>query len=204
MIRNVVFDIGNVLAGFDWENYYAGFGYEQEILDRLARATVKSPLWNELDRGKMSEDELLAGFIKNDPGIEKEIRAVMENVEHMILRYDYAIPWIREVKERGLGAYVISNFARKAHHDCIRALDFLGEMDGVILSYQVELIKPNPEIYRLLCRNYGLAAKECVFIDDTPVNVEAAKKEGMKGICFHTLEQTKKELKEILDGSRRM
>lgn len=199
MIRNVVFDIGNVLAGFDWENYYASFGYEQDVLDRLAKATVKSPLWNELDRGKMSDEELLAGFIRNDPGIEREICAVMENVKHMILRYEYAIPWIRELKDKGLGVYVISNFARKAHHDCIEALDFLEEIDGGILSYQEELIKPDPEIYRLLCRRYGLLAQECVFIDDVQVNVDAAKKEGMKGICFHTRMQADEELKKLLD-----
>ena len=82
--------------------------------------------------------------------------------------------------------------------ECEKALDFLAEMDGGILSYQAKLIKPDPEIYRLLCDRYGLKAKECVFIDDTEKNVLAAQKEGMKGIIFHTLEQTKEELDGML------
>ena len=197
MIKNVVFDIGNVLAGFVWQDFYKSFGFSEEVYERLAAATVKDPFWNEMDRGALSDNELLQGFIQNDPSIEKELREVFSNVKAMILRYDYAIPWVKELKSRGYGVYYISNFARKPHEECIEALDFLVETDGGILSYQDKLIKPSPEIYQLLCSRYGLNAQECVFIDDTQANVDAAKKEGMKGITFHTLEQTKEELEQL-------
>lgn len=198
MIKNIVFDIGNVLAGFIWQDFYHSFGYSDEIFEKLADATVRSTFWNEMDRGKLTDEELLEGFVKNDPSIEKELREVFQNVNGMIKRYDYAIPWIKELKERGFHVYVISNFAHKAHEECIDALDFLSEVDGGILSYQVQLIKPSPEIYRLLCSRYGLKAEECVFIDDLPKNVEAARKEGMHGIVFENLEQAKKALESVL------
>ena len=201
MIKNIVFDIGNVLAGFVWQDFYRSFGFSEEIFDKLANATVKNPMWNEMDRGAMSDDELLAGFIRNDPSIEKEIRQVFANVKGMVVRYDYAAGWIRELKERGCGVYVISNFAHKAHLDCADALDFLSQVDGAILSYQVRLIKPDPEIYRLLCRKYDLDARECVFIDDTERNVTAARAERMAGIVFHNLEQARGELEEMLTGA---
>lgn len=198
MIKNIVFDIGNVLAGFVWQEYYRSFGFTEEIFEKLADATVRSDFWDELDRGKLSDDQLLEGFIQNDPSIEKEIREVFQNLKGIVCRYDYAVPWIRELKKRGYGVYFISNFARKAHEECLEALDFLDEMDGGILSYQEKLIKPSPEIYQLLCRRYGVRADECIFIDDTVRNVEAAIKEGMKGITFHTLEQVKAELENLL------
>ena len=154
----------------------------------------------EMDRGKLSDEELLSGFIQNDPSIETELRQVFEDITGMIRRYDYAIPWLKELKERGYGVYYISNFAHKAHVECEKALDFLPVMDGGILSYQAKLIKPDPEIYRLLCDRYGLKAKECVFIDDTEKNVLAAQKEGMKGILFHTLEQTQSELEDVMSA----
>lgn len=198
MIRNIVFDIGNVLAGFIWEEFYHSFGYTEEIFEKLANATVRNPFWNEMDRGKLSDDELLEGFIKNDPSVELEIREVLKDVKGMILRYDYAIPWITELKEKGYRVYVISNFAHKAHMDCMEALDFLNEIDGGILSYQVKLIKPAPEIYKLLCSKYDLKAEECVFIDDLPKNVEAAKAVGMQGIVFQTFERTREELAGLL------
>lgn len=200
MIGNIVFDIGNVLAGFVWQKFYRSFGFSDEVYEKLADATVRRSFWNEMDRGKLTDDQLLEGFIKNDPSIEKEIRQVFESVTDMIERYDYAIPWLKELKDRGYRVYYISNFAHKAHVECEKALDFLGEMDGGILSYQDKLIKPDPEIYRLLCERYGLKAGECVFIDDTQKNVCAAQKEGMEGIVFHTLEQTKDELDRLLQG----
>lgn len=200
MVKNIVFDIGNVLAGFVWEDFYHSFGYSEEIFKKLADATVRSPFWNEMDRGKLSDEELLEGFIKNDPSIEKEIREVFENVERIIKRFDYAVPWIKELKKKGYHIYVISNFSKKAHEECTKALDFMEEIDGGILSYQVKLIKPSPEIYQLLCRKYHLNAEECVFIDDLPRNVEAARKEGMKGLVFESLDQAQKELEVILAG----
>lgn len=197
MVKNVVFDIGNVLAGFAWKEFYQSFGFTDEVFEKLADATVRSDFWNEMDRGKLSDDQLLEGFIQNDPSIEKEIRQVFEDVTEMIKRYDYSIPWLKELKERGYGVYYISNFAHKPHMECKKALDFLSEMNGGILSYQDKLIKPAPEIYRLLCQRYGLKAEECVFIDDTEKNVLAAQKEGMKGIVFHTLGQAKEELDRL-------
>ncbi len=199
MIKNVVFDIGNVLAGFVWEDFYHSFGYEGETFEKLANATVRSSFWHEMDRGKLSDEELLEGFIKNDPSMEKEIREIFKNVKGMVCRYDYAISWIKELKEKGYHVYVISNFAHKAHVDCIEALDFLEELDGGILSYQVKLIKPDPEIYRLLCRKYDLKAEECVFIDDLQRNIEAACKEGMQGIVFESYQQAKAELELLLE-----
>lgn len=199
MIKNVVFDIGNVLAGFVWEDFYHSFGYKGEVFEKLADATVRSPFWHEMDRGKLSDEELLEGFIKNDPSMEKEIREIFKNVKGMVCRYDYAISWIKELQEKGYHVYVISNFAHKAHMDCTEALDFLEELDGGILSYQVKLIKPDPEIYRLLCRKYDLKAEECVFIDDLQGNVEAARKEGMQGIVFENYQQAKAELELLLE-----
>lgn len=200
MIKNIVFDIGNVLAGFAWQEFYRSFGFADEVYEKLADATVRSSFWNEMDRGKLTDDQLLESFIQNDPSIEKEIRQVFANITDMIKRFDYAIPWLKDLKSRGYGVYYISNFAHKAHVECEKALDFLQEMDGGILSYQDKLIKPDPEIYRLFCERYGLKAEECVFIDDTQKNVCAAQKEGMEGIVFHTLEQAKDELNRLLQG----
>ncbi|MBD5530283.1 MAG: HAD family phosphatase [Lachnospiraceae bacterium] len=197
MIKNIVFDIGNVLAGWNWREYYESFHYGPEVTERLARATVLSPLWGEFDRGEEDEEKLLSGFIANDPGIEREMRQVLGNIHDMLVRYDYAVPWLRELKDRNYGLYYLSNFARKAHVECSHVLDFLPLMDGGILSYQERLIKPDPAIYRLLLERYGLKASECVFLDDTPKNVEEAVRQGMAGIVFRDREQAVGELQSL-------
>lgn len=197
MIKNIVFDIGNVLAGWNWREYYESFHYGPEVTERLARATVLSPLWGEFDRGEEDEEKLLSGFIANDPGIEREMRHVLGNIHDMLVRYDYAVPWLRELKDRNYGLYYLSNFARKAHVECSHVLDFLPLMDGGILSYQERLIKPDPAIYRLLLERYGLRASECVFLDDTQKNVEEAVRQGMAGIVFRDREQAVEELRGL-------
>ena len=197
MIRNIIFDIGNVLTDFRWEGFLRDKGFDDAMLARIANASVRSPLWNEFDRGEWTTEELMAAFIRQDPEIERELHLAYDDIQGMVTKRDYAIPWLRELKERGCGVYYLSNFSQKAYEDCQDALDFLPYMDGGILSYRDRLIKPAKEIYELLLSRYGLKAQECVFLDDTPVNVEAAKKLGFEGIVFRTKEQAEKELRAL-------
>lgn len=197
MIRNIIFDIGNVLTDFRWEGFLRDKGFDDAMLARIANASVRSPLWNEFDRGEWTTEELMAAFIRQDPEIERELHLAYDDIKGMVTKRDYAIPWLRELKERGYGVYYLSNFSQKAYEDCQDALDFLPYMDGGILSYRDRLIKPAKEIYELLLSRYGLKAQECVFLDDTPVNVEAAKKLGFEGIVFGTKEQAEEELRAL-------
>lgn len=195
MIRNIIFDIGNVLTDFRWKEFLEDKGFDEEMVGRIARASVLTPLWNEIDRGVWEEEKLLQEFVKLDPEIETEIRRAYGNVTGMVTKRDYAIPWIKELKAGGCRVYYLSNFSYKAYVECRDALDFLPFTDGGILSYQEKVVKPDPEIYRRLLDRYSLKAEESVFIDDTKANVEAAKALGLHGICFQTREQVVEELK---------
>lgn len=197
MITTIIFDIGNVLAGFNWEKHFHSFGFSEEIYERLSKATVKSSLWDEFDRGVMSEEEILQGFIKNDPGIAEEIRLAVKDVGAMVFRCDYAIPWIQELQGKGYRCLYLSNFSKRGHKECTEALDFIPYMDGGILSYQEKIIKPMPEIYQLLIDRYSLTPEECVFMDDTPRNLEAAQKFGIHTIHFKNKAQAVEELQKL-------
>lgn len=197
MIKNIIFDIGNVLAGFTWREFYAGFGYDEEMVERLGAATVKSPVWNEVDRGVWSDEELLEGFIKNDPSLEQELRRIFENIHGIVEKRDYAIPWLRSLREAGYRCYYLSNFSRKAHTECADALDFLAHMDGGIMSYQDKLIKPDTKIYQLLLNRFGLSAEESVFMDDTKKNLAPAEELGIRTILFQDRDQAVLELKKM-------
>lgn len=197
MITTIIFDIVNVLADFTWEAHYRSFGYSEEILERLANATVKNPLWNEYDRGVMSDEEIVQSFIERDPGIEKEIREALRDKGSMVVRNDYAIPWIQKLQEKGYRCLYLSNFSESAGRDCSAALDFIPYMDGGILSYQEKVIKPMPEIYQLLIDRYELVPEECVFMDDTLRNLEGAEKFGIHTIHFQSKEQAVLELRKL-------
>ncbi len=197
MIRNVVFDIGNVLTDFRWEQFLKDKGFDEAMIGRIARASVLSPFWGEFDRGEWDDEKLMREFVKLDPEIEDELYRAYGNIRGMVTKRDYAIPWIKELKDRGCGVYYLSNFSYKAYVDCRDALDFIPYMDGGILSFQDRVIKPDEKIYRLLLSRYQLQARECVFLDDTPANVDAAEKLGFAGIVFDTREQAQEELRAL-------
>lgn len=197
MIRNIIFDIGNVLTDFRWRGFLQDKGFDEAMIDRISKASVESPLWNELDRGEWSEEELLQAFVDRDPEIEKELREAYSNIHGMVTPREYAIPWVKKLKENGYQVLFLSNFSKKAEEECADSLAFLPYTDGGILSYKEKMIKPNPEIYRLLLRRYKLLPEECVFLDDTLKNVEAAQAEGMMGILFRTKEQAEEDLRGL-------
>ena len=189
MIRNIVFDIGNVLTDFRWKGFLVDKGFGEEMIRRIAKASVESPLWREFDRGAWTEEALMEEFIKMDPEIERELHLAYDDIRGMVTPRAYAIPWVKELKAKGYKVYYLSNFSDKAYRECSEALDFLPYMDGGVLSYREHLIKPDPAIYHLLLRRYGLRAEECVFLDDMKENVEAARAEGFAGIVFESKEQ---------------
>ena len=78
MIRNIVFDIGYVLAEFSWWEHLARFGFTGEKAERIGKAMMLNPTWNELDRGVWSREKLLQSFIKEAPDLEQEIRLVFQ------------------------------------------------------------------------------------------------------------------------------
>ncbi|MBQ7776217.1 MAG: HAD family phosphatase [Lachnospiraceae bacterium] len=196
-IKNIIFDIGNVLLGFDYRQFFEDFGYDEATVERLAKATAQSSAWNELDRGVQAYEEVVQKFIANDPELEPIIYKVFANLNGMLSRYDYAIPWIQELKEKGYKVFYLSNFFRKAQEDCAETMDFLPFMDGGILSYQEKVTKPDAAIYQLLLSRYGLKAEESVFLDDTEKNITGAVKVGIHGIVFQNRKQACEELRKL-------
>lgn len=196
MIKNIVFDIGNVLVKFGWHDFIENLGYTGEMLERIANATVRDPLWNETDRGALTEEEILEGFIKNDPGIEEVLRRFYKSFSGLLVEFDYAKDWISELKKMGFKVYCLSNMSHKAVKEC-DVFDFLPLLDGYVLSCDINYCKPEKEIYDYLFDRYNLVPEESVFIDDLQANIEAAKRMGMKGIVFTDKESASKQIEAL-------
>ena len=198
MIKTVIFDIGNVLTDFAWQEMYKEKGLGGETFDRVAKATVQSPYWCELDRGIMNFSEVMDKFVSLDIEMEDEIRRVLADMHGIVTGRSYAVPWVCSLKKQGLKVYVLSNFSEKIWKECLDALEFYEFTDGGIISYKEHLIKPDPAVYQLLIDRYGLCANESVFIDDLEENINAARLCGINGIVFKNYEQAKKELNDMI------
>lgn len=196
-IDTVVFDIGNVLTDFAWNGFLKAKGYDDEMIKRIARATVESDDWVEYDKGNLTNDEIVERFVENDPEIGDDLKNAFQNIDGIILKREKTIPWIRALKAAGYKVLYLSNFSKQALEGCPDAMAFLEETDGGILSYRDHVVKPDPAIYHLLEERYNLTPAKTVFIDDTPVNIEAARKLGWKGIIYKDYKQTVEELSEM-------
>ncbi|WP_051538284.1 HAD family hydrolase [Butyrivibrio proteoclasticus] len=196
-IDTVVFDIGNVLTDFAWDKFLADKGYDEAMIKRIAKATVESEDWVEYDKGNLTNDEIVAKFVENDPEIADEVTDAFQNIDGIILKRDKTIPWIKALKAAGYKVLYLSNFSKQALEGCPEAMAFLDETDGGILSYRDHVVKPFPEIYHLLEERYNLTPEKTVFVDDTEVNIKTARDLGWKGIVYKSYDQAKDELAKL-------
>ena len=147
------------------------------------------------------EEELIRQLAVYAPGREDQIRDFIHTFAAQFEQMPYSKQWIRDLKERGFAVYFLSNYSHQAINANREVLDFIPLMDGGVFSCDVGLIKPEPEIYQLLCSKYGLRMEECVFIDDKQANTDAAKALGMQAITFRGYEEAVRELEEIMKES---
>lgn len=201
MINAIVFDIGRVLVAWDWQSYLQSFGFSEQKTEKLAKAVFQNESWKETDRGVWSDEEILQSFIKEAPEYEEDIRNMWIHMDRCVRKYDYTDTWIRELKEKGYQVYYLSNYGRTLRESTKEALSFTNECNGGIFSYEIQTIKPEQAIYKALVEKYSLVPSQCVFQDDMPQNVEAARKYGLHGIQFVTYEQAKEELDKKLAKS---
>lgn len=201
IIKNVVFDIGQVLLEFNWRKFIADMNISEEKQQQLAHVTLGNiPHWNEHDRG-MCDEEFVQKSLLIEPDIEAELRYYLAHIGTIAREYDHSVPLMRSLKEQGYGVYLLSNYGVTPFKYARENMKFFDEVDGMIISHEVGVIKPEPEIYELLFNKYNLVPGECVFIDDRADNIEAAIEMGMSGIVFEGITQVNKEL-EVMLGHR--
>lgn len=203
MKNTVIFDIGRVLAGFGWEEYLRGIVPEETAYRAVEQAVFLSPDWEEHDKGFLTEEEEIQDFVSNAPKYEAEIRRTYENLGGCIQKWDFAVPWVQELKQKGFRVFALSNWPKHIYDQREDKLDFLELMDGYILSYREHLIKPDPAVFHLLMDRYQILPEEAVFIDDRSENIEAAENLGIYGILFRSREQAQEELRKLGIGEEK-
>ena len=191
MIRNMVFDIGNVLMDFRWKEYMRSlFGENEALIQTINQGIWHNGCWAAMDKGEMDGAATLRSAVAFSPQYEKEIKLTLDKVALAFHKFGYAVPWVQELKRMGLNVYYLSNYSTFSIAANPDVLDFIPCMDGGVFSFEVKAVKPEPEIYRCLCDKYGLKPEECLFTDDVPANVKGAQACGFQGIVFEGYEKT--------------
>jgi putative hydrolase of the HAD superfamily len=196
-VKNVIFDVGGVLL--DWnpgrilEGYYADPG-ERAAMKELI---FHHPDWLALDRGELSETHVLERIG------ERARRAVPELVDLFAVIRDSLLPkhdtvaLLAGLAQRGVPLYCLSNMPTGIYATLRERFDFWNHFDGIVISGEIKLVKPEAAIFEHLLRRFDLVADESVFIDDLPANVAAAKALGLHGVLFESAAQVEAELREL-------
>ena len=104
------------------------------------------------------------------------------------------LAWQQQLKARGLRTAILSNMGDSVLESVERNFSWIHRFDVLIWSYQVRLAKPDPAIYRILLARLGTRPEEILFLDDKPVNVETARRLGMKALVFSNINQLRADL----------
>lgn len=186
MIKNVVFDMGKVLVGYDGMRVCEHFIENESDRQQVHTAVFVSPEWVMLDMGVLTDEQALQSICTRLPKRLHETAALCMREWHNYCMWTLPEmdPVIRGLKERGFGIYLCSNAAIRLLDCYPKVIPAVDCFDGLLFSADVKCIKPQKEIYRHLFDRFGLTPKECFFVDDVPVNIEGARACGMDGYCF--------------------
>ena len=185
MIKNIIFDFGNVL--FEWNEdeivkNYANNEQEQEILKKVI---FKSKEWFKLDDGSMEYQEIIPLFKEKLPtNLKSKVEEIMSTWYTKMPINQEICDLIKELKENNYKIYALSN-THIPVYEYVKKLEIGKYFDGFLISAVEKMMKPNEEIYYRLFEKFDLVPQECFFIDDSEKNILASRKCGMEGFIFN-------------------
>ncbi|TDM51401.1 HAD family hydrolase [Aliivibrio fischeri] len=196
-IKNVVFDIGNVIVRWaPIEIIRLSFG-EIERPEQLAKSIFQSELWAALNRGELSESEVKVKFREEFGFSPEQIEQLFYYIKQTQILLFGSVELVKRVKSAGYNVYALTDNVIEIVDYLQSQYDFWPIFDGTIVSAEVGCLKPQPEIFHCLLNEYNLHASDSVFIDDMPHNVEGAKLLGFSAIQFENSTQCEQELKSL-------
>jgi len=195
----IVFDLGNVLIGWDPRALYRELFAEQPEQVDWFLENVCTSAWNaEQDRGRRFSDAVVALAAQHPPQLHAAIRAYHERwVEMLTGEITGSVELLLELHARGTPLYALTNWNQETFAHARERYPWLARFRGIVVSGEERCVKPDPQIYHTLLARYGLQAADCVFIDDSPANVRAAREVGMHALQFSDPAQLRADLKAL-------
>lgn len=189
MIDTVVFDLGGVLI--DWDPRYVLVNDELVAALDIDGAQRELDLGTPLDRVHATWRDTYAENVEHVEHVDRYFGNWHQTVAGAL---DDVVPILEELRDRSLGLYALSNFSGDLFREVSPRFDFLTWFDGLLISGDEGIAKPDPAIYELLLDRFDLTAQHTVFIDDRAENVAAARAAGLAGIHFRSAAQLRRDL----------
>lgn len=184
MIRNIVFDMGQVLKRFDPDLCIRPYVTDPSDAAAIRRVCFDSPEWVKLDEGTLDYPQALEIWKSALPDrLHSKVDEIIENWHLAMTDIPETNEILRALWKAGYKIYLLSNVS--VRFERIRpGFPALELMSGEVLSSAEKLLKPDPRIYRILLDRYGLIPSECLFIDDSQANTDGARAVGMRAVRY--------------------
>lgn len=195
-LRAVTFDYGMVLSEAPKQDAHA----ELRRITGFTPEEFESYYWTDrlaYDRGDLTGMAFWQKLV-SDAGLtlsDDQVKQLNAWDAHMWTSIKpEMLAWHRRLKERGLQTAILSNMGDSVMESILEKFAWVTDFDVLIWSYQHRVVKPDAEIYQLLLEKLGTAPEETLFLDDKLENVEAARRLGIQGLQFSTVEQLRQDL----------
>ena len=184
MIKNLVFDLGNVLIEWNSEKILTYFEPEKERRQVLRQAIFESGVWHKTDKGELSLKEACEEVLAQlDVSYHSAIKNIFYHWYEVVYVYSGLQERIRLWSDQGYRIYILSTTCEIFYHiEKAGLLPIYPLLSGYILSSEVGVVKPEAEIYQKLLKKYNLNPVESVFIDDIQANLDTAAELGFETI----------------------
>ena len=185
MIKNVLFDMGNVLMHWDPARFVRRLGFEGEDAALLEREVYGNVDWVMLDRGVLTDAEAAERIRRRVPErLRPAVETLVSGWDSEPLPVEGMEDLVQELEGLGFGLYLLTNCGprHREYWPKFPVSRFFGER--IMRSSDWKLLKPDPAFYKKAFDMFSLDPSECVFIDDNPANVEAAQRLGMESTVF--------------------
>ena len=197
-IQAIIFDFGNVLLTWDPRNLYQRFfPNDSEGMERFLKE-VDFLDWNlQQDKGRPFT-EGIAILSQQFPHYSHLIQAYYDHwIDSVGGPVAGTVTILSQLKRAGYRLYGLSNWSAETFPRARKRYDFFGLLDGIVLSGEVGLVKPDPKIYQILLEKIGRPARECLLIDDSLPNIHQAQEMGFAVIHFQSPEQLEASLRDL-------
>lgn len=201
MIKNIVFDMGNVILSYNPYFIIQHFTQDKGKQDLLVETIFKSPEWLALDEGIITKES--ACMIMKER-VEEALHPLVDQI--MNEWYLYLTPFkemktlVTQLKNEGYKIYLLSNTSL-SFYEYYQKVEVFKDFEDFYISASHRLMKPDPAIFLDFCQTFNLESTECFFIDDSMDNVNSAKSIGMQGICFNGNQDSTKMIIEAIKNA---
>jgi putative hydrolase of the HAD superfamily len=198
VVRNVIFDLGGVVLEWNPDQILSRFQQDPDLRSQLRQALFGHADWQLFDRGGLTEAEVIDRMQARIGRPRRELIAIVDAVRESLIEKPDTLKLMRALHQRGIPLYCLSNMPASIYAHLRIRHAFWDVFRGIVISGEVRMIKPEPQVFAHLLERFNLRAEESIFIDDLPVNIDAARRAGLHAILFRDAAQCQHELGGIL------